>query len=88
LTPTGSPPQSLPNTSKRFLIYSTLLGTLHFKVSEAQKLVGKLARLTKGANFVFHLLSHLYLSIAYALFKNKRLLTGSSAEFRDIVLAI
>jgi hypothetical protein len=38
-----------------------------FKVSEAQKLTGKLARLVKGANWVFHLLSHLYLLIAYAL---------------------
>ncbi len=59
-----------------------------FKVSQAQKLTGKLACLAKGANWVFHLLSHLYLPIAYALSKNKRLLTDSSAEFRDIVLAI
>jgi hypothetical protein len=57
-------------------------------VSEAQKLTGKLAGLAKGAYWVFHLLSHLYLSIAYALSENKRLLTKSSAEFRDIVLAI
>ncbi len=34
-----------------------------FKVSEAQKLTGKLAPLAKGANWVFHLLSHLYSSI-------------------------
>jgi hypothetical protein len=59
-----------------------------FKVSEAQKLTGKLARLAKGANWVFHLLSYLYPSIAYALSKNKRLLTKSSAEFQNIVLAI
>jgi hypothetical protein len=59
-----------------------------FKVSEAQKVTGKLAHLAKGANWVFHLLSHLYSSIAYALSKNKRLLTKSSEEFRDIVLAI
>jgi hypothetical protein len=57
-------------------------------VSEAQKITGKLALLAKGANWVFHLLSHLYLSIAYALSKNKRLLTESSAEFCNIVLAI
>jgi hypothetical protein len=57
-------------------------------VSEAQHLTGKLAHLAEGANWVFHLLSHLYLSIAYALSKNKRLLTKSSAEFQDIVLAI
>ncbi len=52
-----------------------------FKVSEAQQLTGKLARLAEGANWVFHLLSHLYSSIAYALSKNKRLLTKSFAEF-------
>jgi hypothetical protein len=52
-----------------------------FKVSDAQKLTGKPSRLAKGANWVFHLLSHLYLSIAYALSENKRLLTESSAEF-------
>ncbi len=56
-------------------------------MSEAQKLTGKLARLAKEANWVFHLLSHLYLSIAYVS-KNKRLLTESSAEFCKIVLAI
>ncbi len=57
-------------------------------MSEAQKLTGKLTRLAKEANWVFHLLPHLYLSIAYALSKNKRLLTESSADFPDIVLAI
>ncbi len=57
-------------------------------MSEVQKLTGKLACLAKGANCVFHLLSHLNLSIAYALSKNKRLLTESSAEFYNIVLAI
>ncbi len=55
---------------------------------EAQKLTGKLARLTKGSNWVFHMFSLLFLSIAYALSKNKRLLTESSEEFRDIILAI
>ncbi len=57
-------------------------------MSEAQKLTGKLVRLTNGANWIFHLLSHLYLSIAYALSENKRLLTESSKEFCDSVLAI
>jgi hypothetical protein len=59
-----------------------------FKLSEAQKLTGKLARLAEGASWVFHLISHLYSSIAYALSENKRLLTESSAEFQDIALAI
>ncbi len=57
-------------------------------MSEAQKLTEKLARLAEGANWVFHLLSHLYSSIAYALSDNKRLLTESSAEFQNIILAI
>jgi hypothetical protein len=37
LTPTDSPLSSLPNTSKRFLIYSILLGTLIDVVSRCQK---------------------------------------------------
>jgi hypothetical protein len=64
------------------LLNSTWHPNLHrFKVSEAQKFTGKLSHLTKGANLVFHLLSYLYLSNAYALSKNKRLLTKSSAKF-------
>jgi hypothetical protein len=38
-----------------------------FTVKEAQELTGKLGHLAKGANWVFHLLTHLYASIAYAL---------------------
>ena len=48
-----------------------------FKVSKAQKLTGKLACLAEGANWVFHLLSHLYSFVAYALAENKRLLMES-----------
>jgi hypothetical protein len=58
------------------------------KISEVQKLTRKLARLAEGANWVFHLLSHLYSSITYALAENKRLLMESSQEFRDIILLI
>ncbi len=54
-------------------------------VSEAQKLTGKLGHLSQGETWIFHLLSHLYASIAYALSENKRLLLKSSREFRDIV---
>ncbi len=38
-----------------------------FTVVEAQKLTGKLGNLAEGANWVFHLLTHLYTSIACAL---------------------
>ena len=52
-----------------------------FKVSEALKLTGKLVRLTEGANWVFHLLSHLYSSIVHALSENRKFLMESSCEF-------
>lgn len=55
-----------------------------FTVGEAQKLTGKLAHLAEGANWVFHMLSHLYTSIAYALSENTRLLNESSEEFREL----
>jgi hypothetical protein len=48
-------------------------------------LTEKLGHLAQGATWIFHLLSHLYVSIAYALSKNKQLLLESSREFRDIV---
>ena len=54
-------------------------------MSEAQQLTGKLGHLAEGAPWAFHLLTHLYASIAYALAKNKQLLLESSREFRDIV---
>ncbi len=41
-----------------------------FTVKEAQELTGKLGHLDEGANWVFHLLTHLYSSIAYALSEN------------------
>ena len=59
-----------------------------FTVSEAQSLTGKLARLAEGAHWVFHLLSHLYTSIAHALSDNKKLLSESSEEFQTIVADI
>jgi hypothetical protein len=59
-----------------------------FVVSEAQTLTGNLGHLAEGAPWVHHLMTHLYASIAYALAENKRLLTESSQEFRDIVKSI
>jgi hypothetical protein len=46
-------------------------GCKKFTVSKAQKLTGKLGHLTQGATWIFHLLSHLYVSIVYALSENK-----------------
>jgi hypothetical protein len=48
-------------------------------------LTGKLGHLPQGARWIFHLFSHLYGSIAYALSKNKQLLLESLREFRDII---
>jgi hypothetical protein len=54
-------------------------------VSKAQKLTGKLGHLAQRATWIFHLLSHLYASIVYALSENKRLLLEPLIEFQDIV---
>ena len=59
-----------------------------FTVQEAHTLTGKLGHLSEGAPWVFHLLTHLYASIAFALAQNKRLLTESSREFRDVVSSL
>jgi hypothetical protein len=61
-------------------------GRKQFTVLEAQKLTGKLGHLAQGATWIFHLLSHFYALIAYALSKNKRLLLESSKKFENIVL--
>ncbi len=66
----------------------THTGRKQLTVSEAQKLTGKLGHLAQGATCIFHLLSHLYASIAHALSKNKRLLLESLREFQDIVLSL
>ncbi len=42
-----------------------------FIMGEAQRLTGKLGHLAEGANWVFHLLTHLYASIVFALSENK-----------------
>jgi hypothetical protein len=57
-------------------------------VGEAQKLTGKLGHLAEGADWVFHLLMHLYASIAYALAENKHLLVDTSPEFCNICLSL
>ncbi len=60
----------------------------HFTVGEAQRLTGKLGHLAEGAQWVLHLLTHLYASITYALAKNKQLLADSSPEFKSICLSL
>jgi hypothetical protein len=57
-------------------------------MKEAQELTGKLGHPAKGANWVFHLLTHLYASIAYALSENKRFLADSSPEFQTLIKSL
>jgi hypothetical protein len=59
-----------------------------FKVNDMQKLVEKLARLGKGAPWIFKLMSHLYTSLAYSLKNNKQLLEYCSSKFKDLVKQI
>jgi hypothetical protein len=60
----------------------------HFTAREAQELVGKIARLAKGARWVYHILSHMYDQIALALSSNKKLLYSSSQQFRALTSMI
>jgi hypothetical protein len=57
-------------------------------VKETQELTKKLGHLAEGANLVFHLLTHLYASIAYALFENKKFLADSSPEFQALIKSL
>ena len=59
-----------------------------FTVKEAQELTGKLGHLAKGANWVFHLLTHLFASITYALSQNKRFLADSSPQFQTLIKSL
>jgi hypothetical protein len=59
-----------------------------FTVKKAQELTGKLGHLAKGANWVFHLLTHLYASIAYALLENKKILADFSPEFQKLIKSL
>jgi hypothetical protein len=56
-----------------------------FKVANIQKLVGKMARLGKGAPWIFKLMSHIYTSLAFALKQNKALLLACSPKFQELV---
>jgi hypothetical protein len=72
--------------SVRLLIDSTWhTHCQRFTVKEAQELTGKLGHLAEGANWVLHLLTHLYAFIAYALSENKRFLEDSSPEFQTLI---
>ena len=60
-------------------------GRKQFTAQEAQALTGKLAHLAQAAPWVFHLLTHMYASIAHALRSNKALLANTSEQFRTLL---
>jgi hypothetical protein len=55
------------------------------KFQGMQKLIGKLACLGKGAPWIFKLMLHLYMSLAFALKNNAKLLTQESSGFRELI---
>jgi hypothetical protein len=59
-----------------------------FKVSNMQKLVGKLAHLGKRAPWIYKLMPHLYTSLVFALKSNIKLLEKSPSGFCDLVKQI
>jgi hypothetical protein len=66
---------SVPNDyiQSVYLLIDSTWHTYHqrFTVKEAQELTRKLGHLAKGANWVFHLLTHLYASIVYAFLRTR-----------------
>lgn len=58
-----------------------------FNVSEMEKLVGKLGRIAQTYRPLYHMMPHLYSSIAYALRENKSFLMASSRRFRKMIKA-
>ena len=54
-----------------------------YKVGNMQKLVGKLARLGKGAPWIYKLISHLYTSFIFALKSNTKLLKKDQADSKN-----
>jgi hypothetical protein len=59
-----------------------------FMVKKAQELTEKLGHLAEGANWVFHLLTHMYVSIAYAFLENKKFLANFSPEFQSLIKSL
>ncbi|KAL7526106.1 hypothetical protein ACHAXR_001323, partial [Thalassiosira sp. AJA248-18] len=64
------------------------IGFDDFQLKSIVTLAGKLARLAEGAPWVFHLMSHIYSSIAHALRANEKFLLGENAQFKKLITSI
>ena len=56
-----------------------------FSIHEMEVTVGKLGRIGQSFRPLYHLMPHLYASVAYALRQNKSYLSNTSKEFRELV---
>ncbi len=54
-------------------------------VKEVELLIGKLARISQAFRPIYHLMPHLYASVAYALWENKAFLVSTSRQFQKIL---
>lgn len=62
-------------------------GRESFTAKEMELLVGKLGRIGQAYRPIYHLLPHLYASVAYALRSNERFLAMTSRRFRRMITA-
>lgn len=56
-----------------------------FTVNEIECLAGKLACLSEGANWIFHMMPNIYMSIAHCLWNNKSWLIQNSKSFWSLL---
>ena len=63
-------------------------GRESFTVAEMEKLVGKLGRIGQAYRPIYHLMPHLYASVAYALRQNAFYLASTSRRFRAMLKQI
>jgi hypothetical protein len=60
-------------------------GKHFFRVDEMEKLVGKLGRIGQSYRAIYHLMPHMYSSVAYALRENEAFLVSTSRRFRRLI---
>ena len=60
-------------------------GRQSFTVKKMEELVGKLGRIGQAFRAIYHLMPHLFSSVAYALRENENFLMTSSKKFRKMV---
>ena len=60
-------------------------GRESFNVPEMERLVGKLGRIGQGFRSIYHMMPHVYGSVAYALRENENFLMSSSKKFRKMM---